>query len=178
ARAGRTPRLPPHRTRCPSPPRRRRGRSCAGCGPRPRLRRAIGRRRHEFVSWQLGRGSASGCDASHRYPRCHIRAPRFVLFDTRTRPELRFMDESADGTPIAELWEDHRRYLRDLAFRMLGNIADAEDMVQEAFVRLMRADVDAIDDVRGWLVVVVSRLCLDHLRSARVRREQMPGADI
>ena len=88
------------------------------------------------------------------------------------------MDESAESTPIAELWEDHRRYLRDLAFRMLGNISDAEDMVQEAFVRLMRADTEAIDDVRGWLVVVVSRLCLDHLRSARVRREQMPGADI
>ena len=88
------------------------------------------------------------------------------------------MDESAEGTPIAEAWEDHRRYLRDLAFRMLGNISDAEDMVQEAFVRLMRSDADAIDDVRGWLVVVVSRLCLDHLRSARVRREQLPGADI
>jgi len=88
------------------------------------------------------------------------------------------MDQPDEGLPITEAWEEHRRYVRDLAFRMLGNINDAEDMVQEAFVRLMRSDVDAIDDVRGWLVVVVSRLCLDHLRSARVRREQLPGADI
>lgn len=88
------------------------------------------------------------------------------------------MDQADEGMPITEAWEEHRRYLRDLAFRMLGNISDAEDMVQEAFVRLVRADVGAIDDVRGWLVVVVSRLCLDHLGSARVRREQLPGAHI
>src|SRR5260221_10080648 len=88
-------------------------------------------------------------------------------------PTERGLMEHDEGMPIAEAWEDHRRYLRDLAFRMLGNISDAEDVVQEAFVRLMRTDVDAIDDVRGWLVVVASRLCLDHLRSARVRREQL-----
>ena len=52
---------------------------------------------------------------------------------------------------------------------MLGNISDAEDTVQDAFSRLRRADLDDIDDVRGWLVVVVSRLCLDLLRSARSR---------
>src|SRR5207302_2651878 len=57
------------------------------------------------------------------------------------------------------------------ALRMVGNLHDAEDVVQEAFGRLMAQDDDSIDDVRGWLVVVVSRLCLDHLRSARVRHE-------
>jgi len=72
---------------------------------------------------------------------------------------------------LDDLWRAHRRYLLDLAFRMLGNIGDAEDIVQEAFTRLLRVDGDEIDDVRGWLVVVVSRLCLDQLRSARVRRE-------
>ena len=50
---------------------------------------------------------------------------------------------------------------------MLGNVSEAEDVVQEAFARLVRVDIDEIDDVRGWLVVVVSRLCLDRLRAAR-----------
>src|SRR5207245_2252333 len=51
------------------------------------------------------------------------------------------------------------------------NIHDAEDVVQEAFGRLLPQELDAIDDVRGWLVVVVSRICLDQLRSAHHRRE-------
>jgi RNA polymerase sigma-70 factor (ECF subfamily) len=72
---------------------------------------------------------------------------------------------------LADVWVEHRAYLVDLAFRMLGNIQDAEDVVQDAFGRLLARDLDGIDDVRGWLVVVVSRLCLDQLRSARVRHE-------
>ena len=72
---------------------------------------------------------------------------------------------------ISDVWLDHRPYLIDVAFRMLGNIHDAEDAVQEAFGRLLRNGLDEIDDVRGWLVVVVSRLCLDQLRSAHNRRE-------
>jgi RNA polymerase sigma-70 factor (ECF subfamily) len=67
------------------------------------------------------------------------------------------------------LWEDHRRYVLDVAFRMLGSISEAEDAVQEAFVRLLGVDLDEIEDVRGWLVVVVGRICLDHMGSARVR---------
>jgi RNA polymerase sigma-70 factor (ECF subfamily) len=54
---------------------------------------------------------------------------------------------------------------------MLGDVSLAEDMAQEALVRLGRSDLDSIQDVRGWLVVVVGRLCLDHLRSASARRE-------
>jgi RNA polymerase sigma-70 factor (ECF subfamily) len=78
-----------------------------------------------------------------------------------------------DGTSstLDDAWREHRPYLLDLAFRMLGSIADAEDVTQEAFVRLMRVGIDDIDDLRGWLIVVVSRLCLDQLRSARARRE-------
>jgi len=64
-------------------------------------------------------------------------------------------------------WRDHRRYALDIAFRMLGDLGDAEDVVQEAFARLVRDGVDGIDDVRGWLVVVVGRLCLDRLRWRR-----------
>ncbi|MEA3020439.1 MAG: polymerase sigma-70 factor, subfamily, partial [Actinomycetota bacterium] len=68
---------------------------------------------------------------------------------------------------IGRAWRDHRRHLLDIAFRMLGNLAEAEDAVQEAFARLIRADLDEIDDVGGWLVVVVSRICLGTLRSQR-----------
>jgi RNA polymerase sigma-70 factor, ECF subfamily len=87
------------------------------------------------------------------------------------------MDQSrqrgdADGDrPLEAAWEGHRRYLLNIAYRLLGSLNEAEDMVQEAYVRLMRSDVDAIDDVRGWLVVVTTRICLDHLGSARSRRE-------
>jgi len=79
------------------------------------------------------------------------------------------MSEPRDD--ITEVWLEHRPYLVDVAFRMVGNIHDAEDVVQDAFGRLVRHGIDGIDDVRGWLVVVVSRLCLDHLRSAHTRRE-------
>lgn len=73
-------------------------------------------------------------------------------------------------------WLEHRHYVLDLAFRMLGDLAAAEDAVQEAYIRLLRADIDEIDDVRGWLVVVVGRICLDQLRSARVRHEDRTAA--
>ena len=77
---------------------------------------------------------------------------------------------------VDDIWRDHQPYLVDLAFRMLGRIQDAEDVVQEAFSRLVRADIGSIEDVRGWLIVVVSRLCLDELRSAKHRRETNVGS--
>ncbi len=81
------------------------------------------------------------------------------------------------GDELGQAWRDHRRHGLDIAFRMLGNLAEAEDVVQEAFARLARADVDRIDDVGGWLVVVVSRLCLDRLRSDR-RHPTSPEASL
>lgn len=72
---------------------------------------------------------------------------------------------------IDQAWREHRPYLVNLAFRMLGDVGTAEDVVQEAFARLSQATFDEIQDARGWLVVVTSRLCLDHLRSARSRWE-------
>jgi RNA polymerase sigma-70 factor (ECF subfamily) len=75
---------------------------------------------------------------------------------------------------IAEAWRRHRPYLVNLAYQMLGDIGDAEDVAQEAFLRLARADFDAIDDIRAWLTVVTGRLCLDQVRSARARYER-PG---
>ena len=80
-----------------------------------------------------------------------------------------------DEAAFAEAWRDHRRYVLDVAYRMLGSVSDAEDVVQEAFARLLKQDPDQIQDVRGWLVVVATRLCLDQLRSARTKRESYVG---
>jgi len=77
---------------------------------------------------------------------------------------------------LGRAWRDHHRYLLDVAFRVLGSISEAEDVVQEAYARLVRADLDEIDDVKGWLVVVVSRLAFDQLRSARWRRQSPTAA--
>ncbi len=73
---------------------------------------------------------------------------------------------------VVGAWKAHRPYLVDLAFRMLGDIGAAEDVVQDAFARLLRAPRGEIEDDRGWLIVVTSRLCLDQIRSARSRRER------
>jgi RNA polymerase sigma-70 factor (ECF subfamily) len=75
-------------------------------------------------------------------------------------------------------WRDHRRYVLSIAVHMLGDVSEAEDVVQEAYVRLLRADLDEIDDVRGWLVVVTGRLCLDVLRSAHRRRRAWTDAPL
>src|SRR3954447_2401058 len=71
------------------------------------------------------------------------------------------------GNDLDQAFGAHRRVLLDVAYRLLGSVADAEDAVQEAFARLARERVDAIADLRAWLVVVVSRICLDQLGSAR-----------
>jgi RNA polymerase sigma-70 factor, ECF subfamily len=77
-----------------------------------------------------------------------------------------------DQPEVIQAWRAHRPYLVDLAFRMLGDIGAAEDVVQDAFSRLLRTRPGEIDDARGWLIVVTSRLCLDQIRSARARRER------
>ena len=82
------------------------------------------------------------------------------------------MSHTEGDDQVTEAWKVHRPYLVDLAYRMLGDIGEAEDVVQEAFVRLVRTGVDRIDDERGWLIVVTSRLCLDQIRSARSRRQR------
>src|SRR5437763_3628090 len=82
------------------------------------------------------------------------------------------MPGKQDDATISQAYREHRPYLVDLAFRMLGDLGAAEDVVQDAFARLLRADTGEIDDERGWLIVVTSRLALDQIRSARSRREQ------
>src|SRR5215469_16995512 len=86
------------------------------------------------------------------------------------------MHGEQDGGKISQAYQDHRPYLVDLAFRMLGDIGAAEDIVQDAFYRLMQADPGEIEDERGWLIVVTSRLCLDQIKSAHSRRERAHDA--
>jgi RNA polymerase sigma-70 factor (ECF subfamily) len=88
--------------------------------------------------------------------------------ENRPRDDLYDVD-----VELGRAWRDHRRHLLDIALRMVGNLSEAEDAVGEAFARLVRADLDEIDDIGGWLVVVVSRLCLDRLRAQR-RRPTLP----
>jgi RNA polymerase sigma factor (sigma-70 family) len=73
---------------------------------------------------------------------------------------------------LAAGFETHRPYLRALAFRILGSHADADDVVQEAWLRLARTGGGGIEDLRAWLTTVTGRICLDLLRSRRVRGEQ------
>jgi RNA polymerase sigma-70 factor (ECF subfamily) len=72
-----------------------------------------------------------------------------------------------DELRFTALWKAHRRRMLDLALRMLLDLPDAEDVVQEAFTRLARADLAGLADPQGWLVVVTGRLCLDRLRTRR-----------
>lgn len=81
---------------------------------------------------------------------------------------------------LAARFVQHRPRLRALAERLLGSAADAEDAVQDCWLRLRRADLDTIDNLGGWLTTVTSRLCLDRLRARRARPETVlddPGLD-
>ena len=72
---------------------------------------------------------------------------------------------------LAEQFEQHRAHLRAVAYRMLGSPSEAEDAVQESWIRLGRTDVSAVVNLRGWLTTVVARVCLDLLRTRTSRRE-------
>src|SRR6187549_1450063 len=76
------------------------------------------------------------------------------------------------GTAVTH--EDLRPLMLSIAYRMVGSFSEAEDIVQEAFVRLAAAEHD-VESPKAWLTTVTTRLSIDHLRSARVRREQYPG---
>jgi RNA polymerase sigma factor (sigma-70 family) len=76
---------------------------------------------------------------------------------------------------LAEQFEENRTHLRAVAYRMLGSLGEAEDAVQEAWLRLSRSDTSGIENLGGWLTTVVGRVCLDMLRSRRSRREEPLG---
>jgi len=72
---------------------------------------------------------------------------------------------------LADQFEEHRAHLRAVAYRMLGSASDAEDAVQEGWLRLSRTDVSSVENLRAWLTTVVARVCLDTLRTRTSRRE-------
>lgn len=72
---------------------------------------------------------------------------------------------------LAAHFEAHRTHLRAVAYRMLGTVSEAEDAVQDAWLRFSRADTGSVDNLRGWLTTVVARVCLDVLRTRASRRE-------
>src|SRR5438128_2444080 len=79
---------------------------------------------------------------------------------------------------LVERFEENRSHLRAVAYRMLGSRTDADDAVQEAWIRLSRADTSGVENLGGWLTTVVARVCLDMLRSRKVRREEPLGAHV
>jgi RNA polymerase sigma-70 factor (ECF subfamily) len=83
-----------------------------------------------------------------------------------------------DRSWLTERFEENRPRLRGVAYRMLGSLSEAEDAVQEAWLRLDRADTAGIENLGGWLTTIVSRVCLDMLRSRRSRGEEPMGAQV
>src|SRR5438445_10931550 len=79
---------------------------------------------------------------------------------------------------LAERFEANRTHLRSVAYRMLGSRAEAEDAVQEAWLRLSRADASAVENLGGWLTTVTARVCLDMLRGRKARREEELGPQV
>src|SRR5256714_13883471 len=85
----------------------------------------------------------------------------------------KFGDESGRGDDrLAARFEEHRGHLRAVAYRMLGSLTEADDAVQEGWLRLSRSGADGVENLGGWLTTVVARVCLDMLRSRKSRREE------
>ena len=81
-------------------------------------------------------------------------------------------------TWLTERFEENRPRLQGVAYRLLGSRSEAEDAVQEAWLHLHRADTATVTNLAGWLTTVVSRVCLDMLRSRKSRREEPIGAQV
>src|SRR5713101_2693591 len=75
----------------------------------------------------------------------------------------------------ARPFDQHRGLLFSIAYRMLGSVADAEDILQETFIRWLQASGDEIRSPKAFLITIITRLCINHLQSARVRREEYVG---
>src|SRR5215831_5790744 len=79
---------------------------------------------------------------------------------------------------LAEQFEANRSHLQTVAYRMLGSRSEADDAVQESWLRLSRAPTSGVENLGGWLTTVVARVCLDMLRSRKARREELLGGHV
>ena len=79
---------------------------------------------------------------------------------------------------LAERFEEHRPHLRAVAYRMLGSLTDADDAVQDAWLRVSRADSDGVENLRGWLTTIFARVCLNTLKARNSRPEEPLGSHV
>src|SRR5262252_6955171 len=118
-------------------------------------------------------GLVESSSSSHAGPRSarpghgpgHCHTPRVSGVITSTR-----MDETNQW--LASRFEEHRAHLRSVAYRMLGSLTEADDAVQDAWLRVSRAGANDVDNLGGWLTTIVARVCLNMLRSRNHRREE------
>src|SRR6516164_9265257 len=80
-----------------------------------------------------------------------------------------------DNEWLAQRFEEQRGHLRAVAYRMLGSLAEADDAVQDAWLRLSRAGTSEVENLGGWLTTIVARVCLNMLRARHTRREESLG---
>ena len=100
---------------------------------------------------------------------CHIDGVPGVIVVTGQREGKSLMEEN---DWLAQRFEEHRTHLRAVAYRMLGSLAEADDAVQVAWVRVSRAGAGEVENLGGWLTTIVARVCLNMLRSRQVRRKE------
>ena len=79
---------------------------------------------------------------------------------------------------LASRFEEHRAHLRAVAYRMLGSLTEADDAVQDTWLRLSRSSADEVENLGGWLTTIVARVCLNMLRSRNTRREDSFGVHV
>jgi RNA polymerase sigma factor (sigma-70 family) len=79
---------------------------------------------------------------------------------------------------LAERFEEHRAHLRAVAYRMLGSLSEADDAVQDTWLRVSRSGTDGVENLGGWLTTIVARVCLNMLRARNVRREESLGVHL
>src|SRR5918994_1607510 len=101
---------------------------------------------------------------------------RHYYNDVTRRRNVTEMEEHDDW--LEQRFEENRTHLRAVAYRMLGSISEADDAVQEGWLRLSRSDTSGVKNLGGWLTTVVARGCLDMLRSRRSRREDPLGVRV
>jgi RNA polymerase sigma-70 factor (ECF subfamily) len=86
------------------------------------------------------------------------------------------MRPMTDHDQLGEQFQEHREHLRGVAYRMLGSLGEADDAVQEAWLRFSRSDTSSVENLGGWLTTIVARVCLDMLRARKSRREEPASA--